>query len=157
MLALPPASHCTPQVRWFQHKERVELNILLVDCRIYDLRLVRGQLLHFSTVHDGKSYKLNLHLFGKVEKTYQHRAAGPSVKVTLTKCKADDWPRLVLQKGMKHIKYDLTRCVVEDDDKKTVPILTFSEELGEPILEENEYEICVGSDTDWSESDIESE
>lgn len=66
----------------------------------------------------------------------------------------EEWPRLVVQKNMKHIKYDVNRCIIPDDDEKKKPFLTFGKEFDESLLEPEDKEIFVGSDVDYSISDV---
>lgn len=106
----------------------------------------------FSTTHNGKPYQLDLQLYNKVEKTFQHSAGGPHIKITLSKCKKEEWPRLVVQRGMKHITYDISRCIAMSEEKKK-PFLTIEKEQDEFILDVDEHEIQIGSDFSDSVSD----
>lgn len=107
----------------------------------------------FSTTLNGKPYKLDLQLYNKIEKTFQHSAGGPYIKVSLSKCKKEEWPRLVIQNGMRHITYDMSRCIGVSEEKKK-PFLTIGQDVDEPILGDDEHEIQIGSDYTNSDSDV---
>lgn len=61
-------------------------------------------------------------LYEPVE-SIQHTSSGLDIRITLTKSKRIDWPRLILSKQhTRNIHYDLTMLKVEDHHKKFLEI-----------------------------------
>lgn len=53
----------------------------------------------------------------------QYTLSGPDIRITLTKCKVLEWPRLLLSKQRtRNIHYDLTMLTVEDQHKRFLEI-----------------------------------
>lgn len=108
----------------------------------------------FQTTSNGSRYKLNLPLYSKIEKTFQHSAGGLSVKVVMSKCRKEEWPHLTIQKDPKNVKYDVEKCEDPDEEGRK-RFLTLKKEFDEELLDDGEKEFCVGSDFDESsESDV---
>lgn len=103
---------------------------------------------YFSAIYDDKEYKLDLHLFGKVQRNFNYTQIGSSVRITLQKQAAEEWPRLTSAKlRIKQIRYDLK--YLADDEGKRKRFL----ELDIPDIEDEDKAAIYEFGSDDSESD----
>lgn len=156
--ALPLSEFRTPTVVWYQTDIHIKLNIQVPNVTDYIAKLLRDRVFVFRTNENETPYHLSLQLYGKVEKTFIHSAGGLSVKVTLSKCRKEEWPRLTILKDLKNIKYNMDMYqdadAAENSDRK---FLTIDEEhKNERWIDDDEgKELCFGSDFDEnSDSDM---
>ncbi|KAF2888442.1 hypothetical protein ILUMI_17731, partial [Ignelater luminosus] len=99
-------------------------------------------------------YRLDLALFNKVQNTFQHTSCGSCIKVTLTKCNEDEWPRLIqTTQKMRNIKYDLSQCTIPEEQKKLISVDVKDDD--ENAAESESCLIDLGSEEEYDESDIE--
>lgn len=153
--ALPLSKYRTPTVIWHQTDVHVTLNIQISHVTDYIANVLRDRILVFRTDHNGTPYHLSLQLYGKVEKTFQHVARGLDVKVTLSKCRKEEWPRLTIQSNVKNVKYNMEMYCDAEDENNGRKFLTLDKELDERLLEDGEAEVCIGSDfASDSDSDV---
>ncbi|XP_018320411.1 putative ATP-dependent RNA helicase TDRD12 [Agrilus planipennis] len=148
--ALPPAEYLTPAVNWYQTKERIYLTILLPSVDQFEMKLVREKFLHFWTIHNGREYRLDLIFYSKLKSNFKF-SSGLNVKATFVKQEPAEWPRLECTPSHKKIKYDLTKIdFPEEMEKKLFLDLNINDDV-----ECDMNEIIIGSDEDYSESDLE--
>lgn len=153
--ALPLCEYRTPTVVWYQTDIHVKLNVQIPNVRDYSANLLRDRILVFRTNQNGVPYQLSLQLYGKVEKTFQHVAGGLSVKIILSKCRKEEWPRLTIQSNLKNIKYNMEMYQDAEDGNNGRKFLTLDKELDVRLLDDGEQELCIGSDFDSnSDSDV---
>lgn len=111
--------------------------------------------MYFRANYNQIDYHLDLPLFSKVQSTFQHSSCGSYIKVTLTKCKEEEWPRLILiTERMRNIKYDFSQCTVPEEQKKliSIDVKDDDDENGEG---DERCLIDIGSEEEYDESDIE--
>ncbi|KAI4470751.1 hypothetical protein MML48_1g08768 [Holotrichia oblita] len=109
----------------------------------------------FSTIKGETEYKLNFQLFGHVNPTFQHIGGGPLVRITLTKVKPGTWERLTFStQKMRNIRYDMSKYVFPEEKKELFLTIEKNEE---EEADDNEIIVDIGSDIDYSESDIETD
>ncbi|XP_023310891.1 putative ATP-dependent RNA helicase TDRD12 [Anoplophora glabripennis] len=129
--AAPAVDYCTPEVYWSQTEKYIKIDIKLHDTDQYNLSLTKGTILHFKTVKNEKTYKLNLMLYQKVS-SLQHTAMGPQIRATLTKANYVEWPRLTLSKQRaRNIHYDVSTITIKEEKSKKIlefPIMSDEEE-----------------------------
>nr|XP_023020474.1 putative ATP-dependent RNA helicase TDRD12 isoform X2 [Leptinotarsa decemlineata] len=127
--AAPATDYFTPDVYWSQTDDVVRLIIKLTDVSDYKLKLTKSRILNFRTDKNEKTYCLKLVLYETVD-SMQHTSPGPEIRITLSKTKPIDWPRLILAKQkQRNIHYDLTKVAVEEEKKKR--FLQLPDELNE--------------------------
>lgn len=155
--ALPLFQYRTPTVVWHQTDVHIKLDIQIPNVTDYVAKLLRDRVFVFRTNQAETPYHLSLQLYGKVEKTFQHSAGGLSVKICLSKCRKEEWPRLTIQHNVKNVKYNMDMYQnAEEEEDNGRKFLTLSKDLDERILGETEKEVCIGSDFDEnSDSDME--
>lgn len=98
-------------------------------------------------------YRLKLMLYEPVN-TMQYTLAGPDIRITLTKLKTSDWPRLILSKQRaRNIHYDLTMLKVEEPHRRFLEIPKEVDEDSD--YDENErdmmYYVCSDLDSEFDE------
>lgn len=152
--ALPLSEFRTPTVQWYQTDMHIKLDILLPDVTEYIAKVLRDRLFVFRTKQNGVPYHLSIQLYAKVEKTLVHSAGGQVVKVTLSKCRKEEWPRLTIQKDVKNVKYNM-EMYREPETEKSSPckVLTLGKELDDEFgleLDQDVEFLDVGSDFDES-------
>lgn len=152
-IALPLAEFRTPRVEWYQTDVHIKFDILLPDVTQHIAKVLRDRVFVFRTTKNGVPYHLSIQLYGKVEKTFVHSAGGQVVKVTLSKCRKEEWPRLTIQKDVRNIKYKMEMYQEPETEENGVArvLMLNNEDVDEP-----EDDICyVGSDFDEnSDSDM---
>ncbi|KAG5893160.1 hypothetical protein JTB14_000421 [Gonioctena quinquepunctata] len=151
--AAPPTDYSTPDIYWSQSESSIRISIKLTDVVDYKLTLTKARILNFRTVKNEKTYCVKLVLYETVD-TMQHTSPGPDIRITLTKTKEIDWPRLILAKQrIRYIHYDLTTLKVEENKKK---FLELPEELKEEDSDDDVIDMMytIGSDLD-SDLDVE--
>lgn len=73
----------------------------------------------FRAMVNGEEYKLNVNLFDAIAGNVQHTSNGAIVRVTMTKKKVDEWPRLTSSKEkLCNVKYDLTKIKIDEGKKR---------------------------------------
>lgn len=152
-IALPLAEFRTPTVEWYQTDIHIKFDILLSDVSEYVAKVLRDRVFVFRTTKNGVPYNLSIQLYGKVEKTFVHSAGGQVVKVTLSKCRKEEWPRLAIQKDVRNIKYKLDMYQEPETEQNdlTRALMLKNKDVDEP--EGNIW--IVGSDEDeGSDSDM---
>lgn len=147
--ALPMCEYRTPTVVWHQSDIHIKLTIHVPNVSDYIAKVLRDRIFVFRTNQDDVPYHLTLQLYGKVEKTFVHSAGGLVVKVTLSKCRKEEWPRLTINKNVKNVKYDMEKYQDDEmDEESGRKIFTMDKDLNERVLEEDGVEACEGSDFD---------
>ncbi|KAJ8944733.1 hypothetical protein NQ314_009386 [Rhamnusium bicolor] len=128
IIAAPPVDYHTPEVLWSQTEKFIKMDIKLPDVVKYNLNLTRGRILNFKTVKNEKTYSLKLMLYEQVE-YIQHTSMGPQIRVTLTKAKNIDWPRLMLSKQRaRNIRYDVATIDVKEVTRKILEFPKMSDD-----------------------------
>ncbi|GJQ87963.1 hypothetical protein Trydic_g12893 [Trypoxylus dichotomus] len=152
--ALPAVSYCTPDVVWYQTDHLIKFDIILPDVEKYTATILKKNIFSFSTTKNGKEYKLNFQLFEFVNPTFQHTGGGPVVRVSLTKATPVEWDRLTFSnKKMRNIKYNVLKCVFPEEKRLFLDIERDEEEEAD----NTDIVVDIGSDDDYSESDIETD
>ncbi|XP_060519293.1 putative ATP-dependent RNA helicase TDRD12 [Cylas formicarius] len=128
--AAPEVDYLTPDCLWSQTDSFVRLTIQIPDVSDYTVSVSQGRVFNFCTYKAGKKYLLNLILFDRVKKTFQHSALGAVVKVTLAKHKDDaTWPRLLYSKNrFRNIHFDIDTLNVDDEKKRRFLELPISDD-----------------------------
>lgn len=117
--------------------------------------IARLFIIFFSTIKNETEYKLNFQLFGNVNSTFQHIGGGPVVRITLTKLKPGNWERLTFSdQKMRNIRYDMSKYVFPEEKKR---LFLEIEKDEDEEADNNEIIVEIGSDIDYSESDIETD
>lgn len=153
---VPFNEYRTPTVVWHQTDIHIKLDIQVPHVTDYIVKVLRDRVFVFKTDQNGVPYHLTIQLYDKVEKTFVHSAGGLVVKVTLSKCRKEEWPRLSINKSMKNIKYNMEMHQEAQEEVCDQKFLTIrNKELNEPIQDEEEPITFIGSDFDEnSDSDI---
>lgn len=90
-----------------------------------------------------------------VNSTFQHSGGGPVIRVTLTKIKAIEWDRLTFSdQKMRNIKYDMSKAVFPEEKKRRFLEIEKDEQ---EEADNNDIIVEIGSDEDYSESDIDTD
>ncbi|KAK9680726.1 DEAD/DEAH box helicase [Popillia japonica] len=153
--ALPAVNYSTPDVVWYQTDQLIKFDIQLPDVVKYTTTVLRKSIFCFSTIKNETEYKLNFQLFGNVNSTFQHIGGGPVVRITLTKLKPGNWERLTFSdQKMRNIRYDMSKYVFPEEKKR---LFLEIEKDEDEEADNNEIIVEIGSDIDYSESDIETD
>lgn len=103
-------------------------------------------------MYNQKEYQVNITLYEKVEKSFQHSTFGQYIRITMKKIKEEMWPRLTVEKRkLRNIRYDIEKHIVPEPESK--PFLTLDVEASD---DENDLRYEIDSEIDYSESDVES-
>ncbi|XP_044764410.1 putative ATP-dependent RNA helicase TDRD12 [Coccinella septempunctata] len=121
--------YLTPDVYWSQTRKTVDLHIKLPNVQNYNVKLLKSRIFNLETTVDEKKYVVNLVLYESVEKNFKHNLGGLEIKVTLTKNKEEEWPKLSRsKKRLRNVYYMLSKEEMEDKDDKKL-FLDFGEEF----------------------------
>ncbi|XP_070574044.1 uncharacterized protein [Ptychodera flava] len=136
-----------PKVLWSQRQDAILLGIQLQGVQSVEFK-VQQDMIHFSTVLNGKNYKFDLQLYGSIG-TYSKTVTGREVLITLRKvgpsCK---WPRLLKTKQkVAYVSVDFDRWQDEDSDSENILKKT-SLKINASFLDDSD-----DSDTDEDDED----